>query len=518
MPQQLPSITVGSASKSIAGTGPAGVDCKRTVWILGSAAFAISAGLMLLHRPWTQIEGGDEAIWDYVAQCILRGQVPYRDVVEIKAPLSAYLGAAAMFVGKSAGLRDIIAVRMLNVLMAGSLSTVTFLVGAAYLRSRHAAGLAVLIALAPSHFAEWMVAGTEPKLPMILFGMVSLLLVARHKPFWAGFFSMLSCLCWQPGLMFSGVVLLMFSRYLTSWRDPAVMRVALGALVPLTALVLYFLLVGALSDLWTWTIAYNFKVYAPETMKSLRDMTALLWKVSIRVFRFDLVFVALGFLGFIIFGIERIREEFKGGFSSRESDLFRDALLLAPLIYLGFCLVNFQSGPDLIPLFPFMGLFAGWCLVNAGGKRMWLGFARPLPVLAVIALTALILFRAVTYRVDSGLTLQDQDRQVAAIGALLGPEDRFYVHGAVEIPVLLNKPNLNPYIFLDRGKDDWVARRTPGGFQAVIGEMETQAPKVVAISRMGKVAHRAELEQWVGEHYDKIDLAGLEGIYLRKQK
>lgn len=518
MLQQLPSISVGSARESVATSSPASVDYRRTVWILSAAAFAVSAGLMLLHRPWTQIEGGDEAIWDYVAQCILRGQIPYRDVVEIKAPLSAYLSAAAMFIGKSAGLRDIIAVRMLNVLMAGLLSSVTFLAGTAYLRSRLAALLAFLIALAPSHFAEWMVAGTEPKLPMILFGMVSLLLVARRKPFWAGLFSMLSCLCWQPGLMFSGVALLIFSRYLTSWRDPAVMKVALGALVPLAVLVLYFLSVGALADLWTWTIAYNFRVYAPETMKSLRDTTALLWKVSMRVFRFDLVFVALGVVGFITFGIERISEGLKRGFSSFEPDLFRDALLISPLIYLGFCLVNFQSGPDLIPLFPFIGLFAGWCLVKASGMRMRLGLARPLPVVALIVLAALILFRAVTFKVDSGLTLQDQHRQVAAIGTLLGPEDRFYVHGTVEIPVLLNKPNLSPYIFLDRGKDDWIARRTPGAFQAVIREMETQAPKVVAISRMGKVAHRVELEQWVAEHYDKIELPGLDGIYLRKQK
>ena len=517
MPQRLPGTTVGSASKSIAGTGTA-VDRKRTVWILGAAAFAISASLMLLHRPWTRTEGGDEAIWDYVAQCILRGQVPYRDVVEIKAPLSAYLGAAAMFIGKSAGVRDIIAVRMLNVLMAGVLSAVTFVVGATYLRSRLAAVLGFLIALAPSHFAEWIGAGTEPKLPMILFGMISLLLVARHKPFLAGFFSMLSCLCWQPGLLFSGVVLLIFSRYLTSWRDPAVMKAALGALVPLTVTVLYFLLAGALSDLWKWTIAYNFRVYAPETMRSLRDTIVLLWRVSFRVFKFNLVFVALAFVGFIIFAIERVRAGYRSGFFSRESDLFRDALLISPLIYLGFCLVNFQSGPDLIPLFPFIGLFAGWCLVNAGGKRMWLGFPRPLPVLALIALTALIVSRAVTYRVDSGLTLQDQDKQVAAIGALLGPEDRFYVHGAVEIPVLLNKPNLNPYIYLDRGKDDWVARRMPDGFRAVIGEMETQAPKVVVISRIGKMAHRTELEQWVEEHYVKIGLAGLDGVYLRKQK
>ena len=68
----------------------------------------------------------------------------------------------------------------------------------------------------PAHFSEWMVTGTQPKLPMILFGLLSVLLIGKQRPYWAGFFSMLSCLCWQPGLMFTGVAVLMFSRYLTT--------------------------------------------------------------------------------------------------------------------------------------------------------------------------------------------------------------------------------------------------------------------------------------------------------------
>ena len=490
---------------------------KQIKLVLSLAAFVLAVGVMLIHRPWSQIEAGDEAIWDYVAQCILRGQIPYRDVVEIKAPLGAYLSAAAMLVGKSAGIRDVIAVRMLNVVMAGLLSSVTFLVAATYLRSRLSAVLAVLISLAPSHFAEWVAVGTEPKLPMILFGMLSLLMVARRKAFWAGFFSMLSCLCWQPGLMFTGVALLIFSRYLTSWRDFAALKVALGALVPLTVLVLYFFSVGALTDLWTWTIAYNFSVYAPASVKSLSESLALFWKVLLRVFRFDLVFVALAFLGCITFGIRRLSERLKRGSALPAPDLFRDALLISPLIYLGFCFVNFQSGPDLIPLFPFIGLFAGWCLVHLGAAGLWRGFARPLPAIALVVVAALILFRAVTYKVDSSLTLQVQDKEVAAISEMLGPEDRIYVHGTVEILVLLNRPNLNPYIFLDRGKDDWIARAMPAGFGGLISEMDLAAPKVVAISRLGKVAHRAELEQWAKQHYDPLELRGYNNVFVRKQ-
>ena len=480
-------------------------------------AFLITAIVMFLYRKLTQPEGGDSAIWDYVAQCILRGQVPYRDVVEIKSPLSAYLSAAAMFIGKLIGIRDVIAVRLLNVLMAGLLSTVTYVVGVRYLRSRIAAAIAFVIPLTPSHLTEWVLGGTEPKLPMILFGMLCLLFVAKQKPFWAGFFSMLSCLCWQPGLMFTGIAFLIFSRYLTSWRDRAALKMIAGAIVPLLIVVLYFFWAGALSDLWSWTVAFDFHVYAPETAKSLRETLAVLSKVLIRVFRFDLIWVALGVAGLIAFAIESIKGKFKHGAQQDTSGSYSDALLISPLVYVGFCIINFQSGPDLLPLFPFIGLFAGYLIAKLSGFLPNPRFARLVPTLALTALFILVLLRSSIHRGDSTETIQHQYEQVSAISDLLEPPDRIYVHGSLELLVLLNRANLNPYIFLDRGKDSWIAKRRGGDFRDIIAEMESDAPKLVALSRLGKVAHRRELEQWVNDHYIKTPLPGFDGIYVRKQ-
>src|SRR5438105_12277718 len=73
------------------------------------------------YHPFALLEGGDNAIWDYVAQCVLRGQVPYRDVVEIKTPAAAYLSAVAMAIGKLFGLDTVLAVRVLAVLLVGVL-------------------------------------------------------------------------------------------------------------------------------------------------------------------------------------------------------------------------------------------------------------------------------------------------------------------------------------------------------------------------------------------------------------
>ena len=188
---------------------------------------------------------------------------------------------------------------------------------------------------------------------------------------------------------------------------------------------------------------------------------------------------------------------------------FKDALVIAPFVYLLFCLINFQAGPDLIPLFPFIGVFAGWFLVKLGtwisgsesaggeGRRVKLG--KSLATAALVVIASVVVFRAVTYRYQYGLTLQDQINNLAAVSALLGPDDRIYVHGAVEVLVLLERPNSNPYIFLDWGKDDYIAAQKERGFSSVIDELQSQAPKLVALSRLQKVTHRAELREWVGD-------------------
>src|SRR6185369_331319 len=206
--------------------------------IVCAAVFLASVVLMLAWRLYNQIEGGDAAIWDYVAQGILRGEVPYRDVAEIKGPASAYLSALAMWLGKAVGLRDILAVRFMQIALGGVLSSITFLVAETYLRQRFTGLIAALLPLTQVHFVSWIEGGTQPKLTMIAFGMLSLLLIAEDRPFWAGVCSMLSCLSWQPGLLFSGIAVLMFSRYLTTWRDMRAVKALTGAALPLIVVVI----------------------------------------------------------------------------------------------------------------------------------------------------------------------------------------------------------------------------------------------------------------------------------------
>jgi hypothetical protein len=178
--------------------------------------------------------------------------------------------------------------------------------------------------------------------------------------------------------------------------------------------------------------------------------------------------------------------------------------MLPLLIYLGFCLINLQSGPDLIPFFTFVGVFAGWFFVEgsriiAGDRTVKLRaysicLRHVIPAGALLLTLGLAFIRGHRYSVGEVWTLQREKQEARLVGAMPAPDDKMFVHGTVELLVLLNRPNVNAYVDLDAGKDDYIAQRNYGGsFQALIDEIESQRPKVVAVSRLRNVAHRAEL-------------------------
>lgn len=495
------------------------LDNRRNVAI---AAFIFTVAVMFLYRPFSHIEDGDSALYDYMAQCIVRGQIPYRDVIDGKGPASMYLSAGAMWIGKWIGLRDLIAARLLHVLFAGVLSATAYLVADAYLRDRTAALFAFLIPLTSDRFGDWVAGGGQPKFAMIVFGMLTLLLVARDKPFWAGVCSMLGCLSWQPGLLFTGVACLIFTRYLTSWRDLRAVKLIIGAAVPLLIVMAYFQSRGALGDLRSWTFTYNYSVYAHENSRTLVDMVIHIWSVTVKIFQFDVMLIVFAIAGLAIFAAGRIREKLIGRGALKSPDQFRDAIVIAPLVYLGFCLFKFNAAPYLIPLFPFIGIYAGWALAKSAcalatgridGRRSFLRWA---PATVLFALAGMIAFRSARNALESRLRLRDQEQTFEFVAKLLGDHDKIYVHGAVELLVLLDRPNLNPYVLLDWHKDDYIAARRGVDFKAIIDEMEAQAPKVVALSRLKTVAHHAELKAWVDKKYDELELPGYDGVFVRR--
>lgn len=490
-------------------------------WIV----FAVAALVYSQAQFWNQPSGGDRANWDYFAQVIARGGVPYRDVVNIKSPLSAYIGAAVIILTRPFGVRDILAIRITFVLLAALTSAFTFLVAWDYFGSPPVAVVAATVMLTFSAFARFNSGGIQPKTPMVLFGLVSLWALKKDRPFWSGMFGMFSALSWQPGLLFVGAAGLGFSRYLTNWRDMRVVRLIAGALVPLAILLAYLWAAGALESFYLWNIHFNVTVYAPHESRSIANFFSHLAKLLNGFYKNSSIYFYLALGGLVIAisqEVKRARER-GGGYLMESAPVH--AVMISPLVYFVFCMIDIQSGPDLIPLVPFVAVFAAVALgfvVEQTGNLF--NRVRPATSRAVIescasiVIVAFIIVRNVSgeFFFERGFpSLKDQEPAVQEMVSHLEPGDKIFVYGRSEVLVLSGLTNVSKYFVLDRGKARYLDRVERGGFDGWVEGLKAERPRIVVLDRLGTDGALKPLEDWVAAEYEMRNNRVL-SYYIRK--
>lgn len=449
--------------------------------------------------PGQQPTGGDLSMWDYMAQSIVRGAVPYRDVVNIKTPLGAYISAAAIIAGKLVGVRDIIAIRYCYLLMAALTVSFTFLIADLYLKRRAIAAVAALAMLSFNSFAVWNASGSQVKTAAILFGLVSIYFVARQRPFWAGLAGALSFWCWQPGLLFVGVAGLVFCRFLTRPFDKRAFITAGGALLPLALGVALFAAVHAWQDFYRWNFEFNAtnnsSVKSDEKLAKTADRLPIIIKKS---YPTEWFWFLLWPVGTLITIFELARAFKRDGRQKFLDECWQLAPLLAVAVYGLFSLFNLQSGPDMIPFLPFVAIYAALAI---GSAIELVPRARKQVYAAAIALV-FILFVADAFTYRPAFTLQQEEREWSEVVAQLAPGDRVYAEGSLDLLVLYNLPNASKYIYFDRGKDIFAGKLEAGGFDAIIADLKRKQPKVVSFAKLNHVAEREKLLAWVEELYE----------------
>jgi hypothetical protein len=499
------------------------VNDHRLFWI----TLVVAMIIFCQFQFWKLPAKGDRANWDYFAQVIARGGVPYRDVVNIKSPLSAYIGAAAIVAARPFGVRDIYATRATSVLLAALTVAFTFLIAALYFDSRRIGLLAALLLLGANEFAKLNSDGIQPKTPMILFGLVSLWAVIKDRPFIAGAFGMLSALSWQPGLLFVGAAGLAFSKYLTSWRDMKVVRLIGGAALPLAILLGYLWAAGGLKGFYTWCIHFPFTVYGPRDQQTSQMFLDRLSELLEKFYRQERVYFYLAGIGVLAVLSREAMSAARQGWSYFLNNSARHQVVVASLVYLLFCRIDMQGEQDLIPLLPFVAIFASVLLIWSLDRMIKL-LARAHSKLehasigrsGFAALLMLVFFLnvadAFSFKVPRK-TLKAQDADAAEIMSHLGPGDEIFVHGRTEMLVLSGLTNSRKYTNLDHGKDDYLDEVEPGGFDAWFEQLKADRPKVVMISRIDNVDRKKDLLRWVKQDYERIK-GRVFTYYLRKEQ
>jgi hypothetical protein len=494
-------------------------DRRRLFWIV-----LIAGGVVYSQNQfWKQPSGADRANWDYFAQVISRGGVPYRDVVNIKSPLSAYIGAVAILVGKPFGLSDIFAIRITYTALAVLTLGFTFLLALDYFNSMRVAVFTASVMLTLDAFARFNSGGIQPKTPMVLLGLMTLWAIYKDRPLTAGVFGMLSALAWQPGLLFVGAAALAFSRYLTSWRDLKAVKMLAGAAVPLAVLLAYLWVAGALESFYLWNIHFNATVYGPQQSRSVGDFFSHLSKLLNGFYHNsrDYFYMALGGLCVVLW--QEAKRAIKSGGSSLPDRASIHAVMIAPTVYFGFCMIDIQSGPDLIPLVPFVAIFAA-VAIEFGVAQTANLLSRVRPNRAAIehwtsvAVVGFIFYRNVSgaFFFERGFPrLEDQLPAVEEITSHLEAGDKIFVYGRTEILVLSRLTNLGKYFLLDRGKARYLDQVEPGGLDGWIDRLKAERPKIVVLDRLGADEALKPLEDWVAAEY-QMRINRVFAYYIRK--
>jgi hypothetical protein len=523
---------------------------KRVAWASTSRLFwiiAVVSVLLLCHYQfWKLPSRGDRANWDYFSQVISRGGVPYRDVVNIKTPLSAYIGAAAIILTRPFGLREIYATRAIYLILTALTIAFAFLVASLFFNCRRVGLLAALILLGTEQFATLNSDGVQPKTPMVLFGLISLWAALRNRPLLAGSSAMLSALSWQPGLLFFGAALLAFTRFFTSWRDRAWLRLLAGASLPLLLFLAYLWAAGALGDFYRWCLHFNFSVYAPGEMRPISGFFNRISKMLAGTYHNSRFYFYLAIPGAIFFLWSEVRQASRNGFSNLKESAPRQAILIAALVYLLFCTINIQGGADLIPLLPFVAMFAALAVVSilnliasriARGNNLVIarrvaGYGTAVFCVLSLAFTSYQIIKAGR----GGANLSDQKAEARQIASLLAPGDEIYVHGRTEVLVLTGLSNASKYFLLDRGKAQYLDQVEEGGFEGWLERMKAARPAVVVLDRMKKLGQlkggqdtddeesmserdalvSSDLLAWVGQDYERYE-GRVFTYYVRRQ-
>ncbi len=520
-----------SNSETVAGNETPAVHLvkRRLLPSSSTQAFLIATvGAMLVfaqYHFWEQPCVGDRANWDYFSQVIARGGVPYRDVVNIKSPFSAYIGAVMILAGKLVGVRDVIAIRFAFLVLMSLVVGCTLLVATRYYDNLTAGFIAAAVMLCFHIFVRLNTGGVQPKTPMVLFGLITLWAVAEDRPITAGVCGMLSALSWQPGLLFVVVAVLTFSKYLTSWRDLKALKVVFAALLPLGILIFYLWAVGALGDFYRWTLHFNATVYGPNELRTISGSIRRLRRIIDSDYHASKLFFYTALPGLIISIISEWKYARGKGFRFFIQSAGRHSLIIVAVGYLGFCMIDLQGGADLIPLLPFIAIFAAAFLVLLPGvlvgasAKLSAQRKRMIEAWGLIAiLTGIVLLGIINgllYRVGFP-KLSDQDTEVAAIIANLSPGDTIFVHGQTEVLVLSGLNNGSKYFLLDRGKDQYLDQVEPGGFEGWLERLKAKEPKIVMIDRLTRVERRAALLSLVRDY--EAHEGRLFTYYLRRSK
>ena len=231
-------------SFSSAGSSAGSRRADPFIFVVGAVSVVVYS-LHGFHGALTR----DLGVYSYAGQQVAHGVPPYDGILNRAGPLAHILPGVGVLLARLGGFDDVVTMRVLFMLIATACVCVTYLAGRDLFRSR-AAGLVTAGTLLAFHcFIQYASNGPREKTPMTLFIVVALWAVTRRWWLTAGMCVSLGTLCLQTSFFSTFAAVVVGALLLAhGHRLRALGRIALGGLVPVVVLGVWFALAGSLSS------------------------------------------------------------------------------------------------------------------------------------------------------------------------------------------------------------------------------------------------------------------------------
>lgn len=417
----------------------------------------------------------DLGVYSYAGQQVADGVPPYLGILNRAGPLAHLIPAIGVAGARVGGFDELLGMRLLFLIISVACVCLVYVLGRDLFASRLAGLAAAASFLAFSGFIEYASNGPREKSAMVLFLLCALLAVQRRRWFVAGFSVSLATLVLQPaffiGLPAMLVAVIAVQR---GERIRALVRIAVGGLVPVAIFLLYFAAVGALREFIDDFLLINANYSAGSSNPVTPSNFARVWSRLEAGYGVSLWVMVVGLGALAVLSLSVLRGE------NRRKDpglITVAAFGVASLVGLAWTSRDFDSWPDAFLFLPLAAIGIGG-LARAIIERLSSRVAISLTLAWVVAAVAV----AGTYSLaERDHRLTHQRHSVDAMLARLPSGATFLSINAPQALVLSGKTNPTIHQVFQGGLADYVDDTWPGGIRGFGDWIGREQPTVIAI-------------------------------------
>ncbi len=417
----------------------------------------------------------DLALFSYGGQQTVEGVPPYVGVLNRAGPLAHLVPAIGVAAARLVGMDDILAIRLLMLLISIACVWLLYLLARDLFNSRLAGVASASALLTFAGFVTYSVGGPREKTTLIFLVILAFWAVLKQRWLLAGACVALATLTWQPSFLTTLFAAAVAMAGLGRAMVPAGVRFAVGGLIPTAVITAGFALTGAMQEFLDGFVLINQR-YTQQTgvLADFVGTASFLYEG----FGASLVVILAGLVAVTVFAAMRAREAFR----CREArDLALVGIGAATVAGVIWSLYVFNGWADLVVLLPGAALGVGAVAAEVQARVP----ARiAVPILVTWSVVCLVagLISSFMNRED---VLDQQRAEVAAMFAAVPSDATVMSIGAPQPLVLTHRTNPIRHQMFLTGLELYVDDTWPGGLDGLADWIGEEEPTFITVDHPG---------------------------------